>query len=119
MNYFCTHTGFTNSFFEVNFNSNFTQATCKLFYLTRLECTFVYALNESRDDNSLVSTTSLVMGTSRTDTVILNLETLPNMIYYFTATARSGPFVAVVEGSFTRQTGILFLQYTQYVYIIL
>ena len=104
---FCTHTGFTNTFFEVNFNANFTQATCKLFHLTRLECTFVYMLNESRDDNSLISATSLVTGTSRTDTVIINLKTLPNVIYYFIATAKSGSFTAAVEGTFIRQTGII------------
>ena len=99
------HTGFINSFFKVNFNSNFTQAACKLIYKIRLNCTLVY---ESHGDNSHIITTSTVMGASQTDTVILNLDTSPNVKYYFIATVSSGRDTAVVEGTFTslRQTGI-------------
>lgn len=98
------YTGFINSFVKVNFNANFTQATCKLIYKIRLNCTFVY---ESQGDNSQSLITSTLMGTSQTDTVIFNLDTLPNVNYYFTATASSGRDTAVVEGTFTslRQTG--------------
>lgn len=89
----------------MNFNANFSQATCKLIYKIRINCTLVY---ESQDDNSHILTTSTIMGASRTDTVILNLDILPNVKYYFNATASSGTDTAVVEGTFTnlRQTGI-------------
>ena len=99
------HTGFINSFFKVNFNSNFTQATCKLIYKIRLNCTIVY---ENHSDNSHILT---AMGTSKTDTVILGLDIVPNVKYYFIATAISDRDTAVVEGTFTssRQTGIILL----------
>lgn len=99
------HTGFINSFFKVNFNSNFTQATCKLIYKIRLNCTIVY---ENHSDNSHILT---AMGTSKTDTVILGLDIVPNVKYYFVATAISDRDTAVVEGTFTssRQTGIILL----------
>ena len=98
------YAGFINSFFKVSFNANFSKANCKLIYKRRLNCTLVYASHN--DGHNL--TASVVTVTSQTDSVLLNLDTLPNVKYYFTATASSGRDTAVVEGMFTslRQTGI-------------
>ena len=96
------YAGYINSIFKIDFNTNFSQATCKLIKKIRLNCTLVYV---SHGDNSQgVATSGMTMGTSRTDTVILNLDTLPNVNYYFTATAISGKDAAVVEGTFTSLT---------------
>ena len=97
------YTGFVNSLFKVNFNMNFSQATCRLIYKIRINCTLVY---KRFDDKSHILTTSTVVGISLTDTVILNLDILPNVKYYFTATASTGTDIAVIEGTFTRQIGM-------------